>query len=276
MKITDAQAHIWKPNSPARPWLPGVASHRAEPLGMEELLREMDAAGVSRCVLVPPTLDADRNDYCLEAAVAHPDRFGVMGRLDLEAPDARARIPRWLDQPGMLGLRFSFQRPWVGAALKEGRLEWLWEETEKAAIPIMMLLTHDMVHLLDPVAERHPGLRIVFDHLALETHAKDEQAFRGLDRLLALAKRPNCAVKASALPLYTSDPYPHRRLHVHLRKVYDRFGPKRMFWGSDLSRLKTPYRECVTMFTEEMPWIAPADLEWIMGRGLSEWIGWGG
>lgn len=274
MKITDAQAHIWKPDSPQRPWLPGVAPHRAAPLGMEELLREMDAAGVQRCVLVPPTLDADRNDYCLEAAVAHPHRLGVMGRLDLESPHARSHIPGWMSQPGMLGLRFSFQRPWVGAALKEGRLDWLWHDCEKAGIPIMMLLTHDMVHLIDPVAERHPGLRIVFDHLALETHAKDEAAFGNIEKLLALAKRPNCAVKASALPLYTSDPYPHRRLHPWLRRVYDSFGPRRMFWGSDLSRLKTPYRECVTMFTEEMPWISRADLEWVMGRGLSEWIGW--
>jgi hypothetical protein len=28
------------------------------------------------------------------------------------------------------------------------------------------------------------------------------------------------------------------------------------------------------MFTEEMPWLAADDLEWIMGRGVCEWIGW--
>jgi len=197
-----------------------------------------------------------------------------MGRLNLELPGARAQIPAWLEQKGMLGLRFSFQRPWVGAALKEGRLNWLWEEAEKASVPIMMLLTHDMVHLIDTVAERHPGLRIVFDHLALASDTKDEEAFRDIDKLLAIAKRPNCAVKASTMPLYTNDGYPFRRVHPHLRRVYDSFGPKRMFWGSDLSRLHCPYRQCVTMFTEEMPWIPRDDLEWIMGRGLSEWIGW--
>ena len=47
-----------------------------------------------------------------------------------------------------------------------------------------------------------------------------------------------------------------------------------MFWGSDLSRLPCPLRQGVTMFTEEMPWLAPDDLEWIMGRGVCEWIGW--
>lgn len=49
---------------------------------------------------------------------------------------------------------------------------------------------------------------------------------------------------------------------------------ERMFWGSDLSRLRGPYRECVTMFTEEMPWLSARDLEWIMGRGICEWVEW--
>jgi len=274
VRITDAQVHIWKANSPERPWLPGVGSHRSSPLEKDELLREMDVAGVARAVLVPPTLDRDRNDLALEAARLHPDRFAVMGRLNLEEPGARGKIPGWLGQPGMLGLRFSFQRPWVGAALKAGRLEWLWEEAEKAAVPIMLLCTHDMVQLIDAAAERHPGLRIVFDHLALPSDTKDEVAFRDIDKLLVAARRPNCAVKASTMPLYTADSYPFRRLHPYLRRVYDSYGPKRMFWGSDLSRLHCPYRECVTMFTEEMPWLKGDDLEWVMGRGLSEWIGW--
>ena len=28
------------------------------------------------------------------------------------------------------------------------------------------------------------------------------------------------------------------------------------------------------MFTEEMPWLSADDQEWIMGRGVCEWIGW--
>ena len=54
------------------------------------------------------------------------------------------------------------------------------------------------------------------------------------------------------MPLYTDDGYPFRRLHPYLRRVYDNFGPKRMFWGSDLTRLNGTYRQCVTLFTEEL------------------------
>ena len=34
------------------------------------------------------------------------------------------------------------------------------------------------------------------------------------------------------------------------------------------------YRQCVTMFTEELPWLKGQDLEKVMGRGLTKWIGW--
>jgi hypothetical protein len=47
-----------------------------------------------------------------------------------------------------------------------------------------------------------------------------------------------------------------------------------MFWGTDYSRLPCSYREAITMFTEEIPWFSGEDKEWIMGRGLCEWLGW--
>lgn len=274
MLIVDAQVHIWGANTPERPWPARLEAHRDVPIDKDELLREMDAAGVDRVVIVPPSWEGDRNDLALAAARAHPDRLAVMGRLDTEAPGARARVATWLDQPGMLGLRFTFHAPMLLPPLTEGRMDWLWVEAERLGIPIMVLVTHAHVHLIDRIAARHPGLKLVMDHLALKRNTYDEEAFRDLDRLLVLAKRPNVAVKATALPCFTRDAYPYRRLHPYIRRVYDAFGPKRMFWGTDLSRLPCIYRQGVTMFTEEIPWLSDEDKRWIMGRGVCEWIGW--
>jgi len=271
MLIVDAQVHLWAANTPERPWPARHQPHRPEPITRDELLREMAAAGVDRVVIVPPAWEGERNDVALAAALSHPERFAVMGRLDPEAPGARGLLAGWRRQPGMLGLRFTFHRP----LLVEGKVDWLWSEAEKHGVPIMLLVLHSDLHLIDRVAELHPGLKLVIDHLGLH-HGKDEEAFAGLDQLLALARRPNIAVKASCLPFFTTDAYPYRRLHPHIRRVYDAFGPQRMFWGSDLSRLPCSYRQCVTMFTEEIPWLTAQDQEWIMGRGLCEWIGWKG
>ena len=71
-------------------------------LTADRLSEVMDEAGVSRAVLVPPGRDADRNDFCLAAAQARPGRFAVMGRLQIERPDAPAKLEQMFTQKGML------------------------------------------------------------------------------------------------------------------------------------------------------------------------------
>jgi len=276
--IADAQVHIWLADSPERPWPPVThptqsRAHKPEPITMEIMLREMDAAGVERAVIAPPVWEGVRNDYALAAAQKYPNRFAVMGRLNLNDPESRKRVAGWRQQPGMLGFRYAFHRPLIRPLFVEGRVDWLFAESEKAGCPLMMFAHQTDLHHVRRIAERHPALKLVVDHFAL-THGKDEEAFRDFDRLIELAACPNVAVKASCLPLYTTDAYPYLSLHSYIRRAYDAFGPKRLFWGSDLSRLPCTYRQCVTMFTEEMPWLPAGDLDWIMGRGLCEWIGW--
>ncbi|MBI2526219.1 MAG: amidohydrolase, partial [Candidatus Rokubacteria bacterium] len=255
MLIVDSQVHIWGADTPDRPWPPGRA-HQAQkphPVTKEMVRAGMDEAGVGRAVIVPPSWEGDRNDLALEAAGLHPDRFAVMGRLAIERPESRALVAGWKRQPGMLGLRFTFhtevQRPW----LHDGTADWLWAAAEQAGIPVMIFVPGSLP-AADAIAARHPGLRLVIDHLALPIAEKDAAAFADLPRLLALAKRPNVAVKASALPCYSTEPYPYRGLHQYIRQVFDAFGPRRVFWGTDWTRLPGPWRQAITLFTEELPW----------------------
>ena len=70
------------------------------------------------------------------------------------------------------------------------------------------LLAANFLPLVGEVAARHPGLRLLIDHLGRAGGAKDAAAFANLPELLALAKYPNVAVKASGAPSYSSKPYP--------------------------------------------------------------------
>jgi len=275
MLIVDAQIHLWAADAPDRPWPPGGAQRAHQPYAVSKdmALAGMNEAGVDRAVIVPPSWEGERNDLALEAARLHPDRFAVMGRFPMEKLESRSRVDDWRRQPGMLGMRFTFnteqQRPW----LTDGTADWLWPAVERAGLPLMMSVWGQLP-AVDRVAERHPGLKIVIDHLGLRSGTKGESAFAGLPKLLTLARRPNVAVKASALPCYSVEPYPFRDVHGHIRLVYDAFGPRRMFWGTDWTRLPCSWRQAVTLFTEELPWLAAGDREWIMGRGICEWLGW--
>ena len=103
---------------------------------------------------------------------------------------------------------------------------------------------------------------------------RQHSAGQDLDLLLAIAKRPNVAAKVSALPCYSTAKYPYTELHGHIRRAYDAFGPQRLFWGSDQSRSPIPYRQQVTMFTEEIPWLTANDKDWIMGRAIVQRLRW--
>jgi predicted TIM-barrel fold metal-dependent hydrolase len=145
MPIVDSQVDIWGADTPQRPWPKRAEPQRPVPLGKDELLREMDGAGVDRVVIVPPSWEGDRNDLAIEAALAHPQRFATMGRLDPQDPRSRGQIATWRKQPGMLGLRFTFHIPVLVSLISEGHMDWVWAEAEKAGVPIYVLVPHALV-----------------------------------------------------------------------------------------------------------------------------------
>src|SRR5688572_4836277 len=108
MLIADAQVHIWAAATAERPWTKGSNPHRDRPVGADELVREMDGAGVDRAILIPPSWDHGRNDLVLQAARDYPQRFAVMGRIATQAPAAPGVVANCRREPGMLGLRCSF------------------------------------------------------------------------------------------------------------------------------------------------------------------------
>ena len=274
MLIVDAQVHIWGADTPERPWPAGNAhrAHRPQPFSKDDLLAEMAAAGVDRAVIVPPSWEGDRNDLALAAAQAHPDRFAVMGRPPLDRPDPHA-LDHWREQKGMLGIRVTTAGHGARALFTEPEGDWLWQAAERARLPAMVSIP-GLLPELGRIAERHPGMRFVIDHLALVRDGKDEAAFGDIANLVALARHPNIAAKASALPRYSSEAYPYRRLHPFLRRVFDAFGPRRFLWGTDMTGIPCTYAQAVTLFTEELPWLSGADLELVMGRALCDWLGW--
>ena len=87
-------------------------------------------------------------------------------------------------------------------------------------------------------------------------------------------RRPSDEIVTKFAPSYSDQPYPFRDIHDNLRRLYDAFGPARWFWGTDITRMPCPWRQCVTLFTDELPWLKGRDLELVMGRAVCDWLGW--
>jgi predicted TIM-barrel fold metal-dependent hydrolase len=275
LRIVDAQVHIWKEEDAAHPWPPGgrERAHRALPWTADEVLRLMDKNGVERSVLVPPSFSDSDNEQCLQAAHDHPDRFAVMGRIAPQRPENIESFLRWREQPGMLGVRMTLSRGEAQKWIANGTLDWFWDAAEQAGIPVYVL-PPGLLPEIRQVAIDHPGLRLIIDHLGIRTGTAEDGLMEGLEEVLPLADQPNIAVKATALPAFVpTESFPYPLLQPIVKRVVREFGAHRVFWGSDASRL-TSYEDNLALFTEQLDFLTPDDLDWIMGRGLSEWLGW--
>jgi predicted TIM-barrel fold metal-dependent hydrolase len=266
MLIVDAQVHLWSKGAPLEP-------HRARPYEAAEALRDMHAAGVARALLHPPSWDPDSVELAIDAVAAHPDRFAILGRFALDRPQTAEWVAAWKTRPGLLGLRFTFLNPHMRTWPTDGTIDWLWPAAERAGFPVA-LLASEFLPRVGEIAQRHPGLKLIVDHMGALRGRKDAAAFANLPQLTALARYPNVAVKATGGPGYASDDYPFASLRQTYQAIYDAFGPRRMFWGTDITRMPCSWLQCVTHFTEEQPWLAERDKEWIMGKALASWLGW--
>ncbi|HWO85245.1 MAG TPA: amidohydrolase family protein, partial [Stellaceae bacterium] len=221
MLIVDGQIHLWEKGTPSPP-------HRQEPYSAEQAIAAMDQAGVDRALIHPVLWDPDSNELAIEAVRKYPDRFAIMGWFYLDDPNGRDLVAHWKDQPGkerpgMLGLRFYFNERHKREWMTDGSLDWLWPAAERAGVPVALAAAL-FLPTVGQIAERHPGLKLLVDHMAVPPGSRGATAYRFQPELLALAKYPNVAVKASGQPGYAEDAYPFRSFHEHLHRCFDAFG----------------------------------------------------
>jgi len=272
--IVDAQTHLWKASSPDYPWNPGAKPQLPEPFTIERALPMMDEAGVDRIIVVPPGLN-DINTYALEAARRYPNRFAVMGRIPLRDPKSAALLPRWKADPGMLGVRVTFLGK-DAAWLDDGTADWFWPAAEKAGLPVMFL-AFGIASKFGPIAQRHPGLPLIIDHMGVNLAiAKEGRTAEVIGHAVALAKYPNVSIKMSNLVNASLEPYPFNDLTPHLQRVFDAYGPRRCHWGTDLTAgfTRATWSQRIAHFTQELKFLSESDKDWVMGRSILERLKW--
>lgn len=282
--IVDSQIHLWPANTPERPWVAGQAPQLPEPFTIERVVPMLEEAGVDRVVIVPPMLEGERLDYAQQAVKRYPGRFAIMARVPLDKPDRAHSLATLRDQPGVLGVRLNFvgrQAAW----LTDGTADWFWPVAEKAGLPVMFL-TSGQTSLFAGIAERHPQLTLILDHMGvgagLRPHpdssgvVRDNVVSEAIAQSAALARYPNVSVKLSSVPLVSTQSYPFRDTIPYIHRLFDAYGPQRCYWGSDVTNLLTraTYRQRVTQFTEELAFLSEDDKDWIMGRSIVARLKW--
>ena len=138
-----------------------------------------------------------------------------------------------------------------------------------------MGLVSGFPEVLGPIAEKHPGLTMIVDHMGCDLSAgKGAPSFATIDRLEGLAKYPGISVKVSSAPSFSAGPYPFADIYPYLKRIHEAFGARRCMWGADRTRLTSTYEECLRHYSEGLDFLSSDDKEWVLGRTAATVLNW--
>ncbi|MBI3468855.1 MAG: amidohydrolase family protein [Planctomycetes bacterium] len=263
MTIIDAHVHVWK-NDPKYPWAPETKSPPKEDATPEMLLKLMQAAGVSRTVLIQVIYYRWDNSYCADVLTAHPDKFQAVGRVDPQSPHAPDYLSYWTRERGFRGVRLSPAAGPEGDWFTGSLMPPLWQRTTELGVPMTILAPVTRMPDLAKLVDKFPDLAVVVDHMADCPIDRPDL----LQSLLALARYEKVFVKISHMWSLSKQPYPYRDTHDQVKKLYDAFGPQRLIWGTDwpLVEQHCGYAKALTLVRDELDFLTDEDQEWVLGK----------
>lgn len=232
--MIDAHQHFWRLDRGDYAWPDASVAPIFRDFGPGDLAPLLSAAGVGQTVLVQATPTVAETEYLLHLAGQTPFVAGVVGWVDLLAPDAVATIDRLRTFPALKGLRPMLQ------SIDDS--DWILQPAADAALRHMAKVGLGYDALVQPrhldaiarLARRHPDLRIVIDHAAKprmgQGRAPDPDWRAGMTALAAL---PNLWCKMSGMMTEIGPGWTRADLADHAAHVLTAFGPGRVMWGSD-------------------------------------------
>ncbi|MFA5962562.1 MAG: amidohydrolase family protein [Sphingomonas sp.] len=232
--IIDAQIH--QP-APTVPFGDDVAEGVKLAVNVELAREAMDSVGVDATLVVAalPYIDA--------CVTRYPGRFIGVETLMTRGSELAAAVERAHGDARIVAGRLlvtDFRTTELSEAFNSGGMDAGFAAAADLGLPLF-LSTHGQAAAMRPVIERHPDLSVIIDHVGVSQHpvspARDDPWDR-LDGLLSLAAFDNVSVKLCGLPLLSEEAYPFADVWPNLSRVIDAFGPERLMWASDYTRLR--------------------------------------
>ncbi|SAL73892.1 hydrolase [Caballeronia udeis] len=267
-EIIDIHPHIISGDAVRYPIAPSQG-HRSDwsstrPVTFEQLIAEMDEAGVAKAAIVhSSTTYGHNNAYVADSVAKQPNRFTGVYSFDLLAPDALKTFDYWLAH-GMGGIRL-----FTGGATHQNDGRWLvdpatfpvWERCAEIGMTMVVQTTLAGLSMVTELAERFPTVKIALDHCARPV-LDGGAPYTACAELFDLAKYRNVYLKITprTFDLAQAAPGGAEAFFPHFVKV---FGADHLAFGSNYPASQGPLKKLIdqghscfaTLGEEERAWI---------------------
>lgn len=276
--LIDTHLHAVSPDISRYPLrqvdLPGNSWVKTAAASAEDLIAQMDAAGVSKGVLVQPVgAYGTDNSYVADAGAAHPDRLATVCVIDMTAADRLEQLRYWTQERGIGGVRlFSVPTPKVPWLDDPATFE-VWEACQEWSVKVSVCLLPEELPRLGQVLTRFSDTPVALDHCGFADFT-DGPPWNAAQPLWELAEYQNLYLKVTTNVLDAAGGNATRKQYdsadtlsqkkeeqitnqeptgikaqKHLMATLrNRFGTARLMWGSDYPQVHDrPYSELTAL-----------------------------
>jgi len=232
--IIDAHQHYWKLERGDYDWLTSDLANLYRDFMPDDLRPLLTANGVVGTIAVQAAATEAETLFLLELAKTNPTILGVVGWVDMEVPDAIARIDHLLDIGGGLlkGFRPMIQDiediDWI---LKPS-LDPIFKALEERDLVFDALVLPKHLRNLEARLIKHPNLRVVIDHAGKPPIAQRSRS-GWIAAMKRLAQLPNVYCKLSGLVTEADNEWREADIQPYINDIFKLFSPQRVIWGSD-------------------------------------------
>lgn len=237
-RIFDTHIHIWKPGKGRYEWLLQQDTLLQQTYDITRLEEQRKAAGITDGILVQADNNLHDTNWMLETASETAWIKGVVGWLPLTDPSATARAldETYLHNKYFVGVRHLIHNePDAKWLLQKKVLESLQMLADRGLVYEVVAVVPQHIETALRVADKIPGLKMVFDHLSQPPIASKEK-FGVWGRLMGdAARHTNFYAKISGLGTASgnSQSWAANDLEPYIEFSLQHFGTDRCFCGGD-------------------------------------------
>jgi L-fuconolactonase len=228
----DAHQHFWRYAPEEYGWIGTPMAALQRDFLPSDLLPLLERNGIDACIAVQARQSLAETDWLLELTREHPWIAGVVGWVDLCAPDAPDRIERAARDERLVGLRHVAQDEPDDFLLRGDFARGLGHLARHDLAYDILIYARQLPAALELVG-RFPRQTFVLDHLGKPSVRRRERE-PWTAQLRALAARPNVACKLSGLATEAEwERWRPLDLAPYLNTALEVFGVERVMFGSD-------------------------------------------
>ena len=263
----DAHQHFWRYSPASHAWIDNSMPQIKRDFLPDDLQPLLAAAGFDGCIAVQAQQDVAETQWLLDLAAQHPFIKGVVGWVDLCAPDVATQLAPLAANARLVGIRHIAQDEPDDFLVRDDFRNGVAALAQFDLAYDILIYARQLPAAIDLV-KRFPQQRFVLDHIA-KPAIRDGDLMPWAKGIAEISRQHNVGCKLSGIVTEAGwQSWTRGDLMPYIDTISDWFPPDRLMIGSDwpVCLLAAPYADAIALITDRIASLPAPDQSAILGE----------